>query len=367
MIFALVVAAGGCSMLRSQSDAPVEPGAVWTDHMGGAERAPFAEEPAPVETPEILWISDTGRGLTSSPVLSGEVLLAATTGRSVIALSADSGDRYWDRGQDGPLRTAPVVDSERIYVTTGGVRGSVHALRRVDGEEVWSRNHAGVESPLLLDGERLYLASRGGYLSALQTDDGRSLWSVFVGHGATAPVLAGDHVIVGTSRDSILAVGAESGEILDRRGLGAQVSAPPAVRDGMLYLPLQSGELVAMRADDLEEAWRVRADGPILAAPAVARDGSIYLLDRTGAVFVVSPAGVSTRLAAADGAATGSLALAENAILVGLLDGTLVAFGRGDGERLWSFPLGDAIHTPVLVRDGTVYVPLRRGKVVKLQ
>jgi outer membrane protein assembly factor BamB len=354
-------------MFRAQHDAPVDPGAVWSGYMGGTERAPFAEEPVPLEAPEILWSSEAGRGLSSSPVLSGEVLVASTTGRGIITLSAESGERFWEHMKDGPLTAAPVVDAERIYVSTNDVRGEVYALNRVDGSERWSRRHPGVNAPLLLDGERLYLATRSGYLSALNSDTGASIWSVQVGPGATAPVVAGDRVLVGTSRDSLFAVDAESGKIVDRRGLGAQISAAPAAGNGMLYLPLQSGEVAALRADDLQEAWRVRVDGPILAAPAVSRDGSVYVLDRTGAVHVVDRDGASRRLGAAGGVVTGSLVLAQNALVVGRVDGTLLALDRDDGSVLWSLRLGDSIHTPALLRDGVIFVPLRRGKVVKLQ
>ena len=59
--------------------------------------------------------------------------------------------------------------------------------------------------------------------------------------------------------------------------------------------------------------------------------------------------------------------MTENAILVGLLDGRVVALRRDDGAELWSVNLGDSVNTPPVVQDGAIYVPLRRGRVAKLQ
>lgn len=44
-----------------------------------------------------------------------------------------------------------------------------------------------------------------------------------------------------------------------------------------------------------------------------------------------------------------------------------MAVDRHTGTVLWTVDLGDSVWAPAVVQDGSIFVPLRRGKVVKLR
>ena len=61
-----------------------------------------------------------------------------------------------------------------------------------------------------------------------------------------------------------------------------------------------------------------------------------------------------------------SLTLARDHLLLGSYDGTLTAVSL-DGRVAWTYPFDDSIVAPVAVGDQSVYVPLLRGRIVKLR
>ena len=144
--------------------------------------------------------------------------------------------------------------------------------------------------------------------------------------GATAPVLSpGESTLyVGTSGagegHTMFALDAATGAIEWSTDVGHQITASPALADGVLYVPTASG-LVAMD-DDGTIRWRSRSTGWISGQPAVA-GGVVY----TGAV-----------------------------------DGTVRAFdtagcaGSATCDDVWSATTGNPVISAPIVSGGRLYV-----------
>lgn len=360
-----VVVLTGC--FRANRDAPVDPETVWPAYLDESTRSPFEDEEVSASPPEELWKADPHRGFAVSPAISGRALISVSTNRMVQGLSMEDGEIFWEHRKNGPLTVPPLIADRRIFIATSDVEGVVYGVRLRDGRERWERDQPGVAVPMVADGGRIVLANVAGQVRALSMEDGHTLWRTRVGQVASGPVIAGDRIVVATDDGALVALDRTGGGVVGRTELPGQASAPPAHRNGILYIPLHGGDLVAVRASDLSELWRTRAGSTVLAAPAVSEDGRIYLLDRSGGVWVVSPEGDLRRLASLDGVARRSLTLTRNALLVGLLDGTFAAVDRESGDVLWTLKLGDSIYTPAVVHEGAIYVPLRRGELVKLR
>ncbi len=387
LLLTVVVMGAGC--LRPVRDAPVDPEYSWHTYLGSPDRNAFADERIPEDAPEVEWNENTGRGLSAPPVLLGPVLVTATTNRMVIALSSESGGIYWEHPttnrmvialssesggiywehrKHGPFVTSPVSDGLRLYLSTSEIRARVYGLRLVDGGEEWERDYPGLAVPMILSGGRLFLATEPGLVVALRAQDGQELWRAPLGAPtAAAPVITDDRLLVATIRDTLYAVDIEDGDLLERRPVPARVSATPASGRGTVLLPLQSGHVLALDEESLEERWTAYVEAPVLAAPVLARDGQAYVLTTAGVLWSVSPEGDPVRVCDLGAAATGALTLTANAVIAGLLDGRVVAISRDDGSVLWSLEIGDSVNSPPVVQDGAIYVPLRRGRVAKLR
>jgi len=132
---------------------------------------------------EIAWHhpspDDAGSWFLKTPALAGGRLFAASTGGAVLALDAETGERFWRAvpGQAGKPLTAPAADGQRVYV--GGRDHCVYALDADSGETLWRRETARrIEGrPLLLDGV-LYVTGHDHCLRALDAATGLELWHV---------------------------------------------------------------------------------------------------------------------------------------------------------------------------------------------
>ena len=364
-IVALSMLAGGC--LSPPRVAPVQDTGEWPMAMGGVGRSGYADERVP-DRVAIAWREGVGRGITAPLLVAGDVVIAATTSRSLVSLNAGTGSEYWDRRFGAALAGPPLRRGRTVYVSTRDREARTFALDMARGRRQWSRRIGAARTDLLLHGETLFVTTEGRELVALETERGEIRWRArFAAAAAVAPVPFGGAVLLVTAADSVYRIDAASGRVDARGALPATPVAPLALRGDTLIAALHSGAVVALHVPDMRILWTADVGAPILAPPAAADDGAVYVLARDATVWRIAQAGRDVRrIAALGGAATGSLTLARDRLLVGRLDGALFLLGV-DGTILWRVDLDDSIVAPVSVHEGAVFVPLMHGAVVKLQ
>jgi outer membrane protein assembly factor BamB len=282
-------------------------------------------------------------------------------------LSRRDGSVIWKEKLPASARSAPILLDSLVVVATDVPRGQVVAYRYRDGEEVWSWGR-GLTLPAARD-TALVLAVRGGGALRLHTGHGGEEWQhELPGAGWTPPALRLEEglVLVPVRPDSLFALSLADGEtvwavnvggwafVSEEEGplyvaasdstlrlldpatgeetrhldLGALPSGSPVVRNGVVYLSLRNGALLALDGEDLGTLWRRRFDPPLVAPPTV-RGGLLFQAGDLGKVYMVD---VHT------GAVVGeyghrelvvsSPAYASEEIAVGGNRGTLIVFRR---------------------------------------
>jgi outer membrane protein assembly factor BamB len=335
--------------------------------LGGVARAGYADARVP-DRVEVAWREGVGRGITAPLLIAGDVVLAATTSRSLVSLNAESGSEYWDRRFGAALAGTPVRRGRLVFVATRDREARVFALDMERGRRTWSRRIGAARTDPLLVGERLFVPTESRELVALDAGRGEPLWRLRLdAAAAVAPVPFGDDVLLVTMADSVYRIASASGDIVARGVLPATPGAPLLLRGDTLVAALHSGEVVALHVPDMRVLWAADIDAPILAAPAAGEAGEVYVLARDASVWRIAQRGRDVRrIAALGGAATGALTMVRDRLLVGRLDGALFLLNL-DGAIVWEVNLDDSIVAPASVRDGAVFVPLLHGAVVKLQ
>lgn len=172
-----------------------------------------------------------------------------------------------------------------------------------------------------LGDEVLYAADAYGVVEARRLDDGERLWQTRIGRP--------DGGVLG----AVAFWGRDDDD-------GSFVTGGVGFGEERLFLGTKNGELVALRADDGEELWRVQLSSEVL-APVAAGDGM---------VFVMSEDGRLTALAAEDGAriwsydtqvpvltlrGTGAPVWSDPVVFAGFANGRLTALRGENGEVVW--------------------------------
>ena len=149
----------------------------------------------------------------------------------------------------------PIIDSGRVYALGQGGRMAAYEL--VSGQRIWELNLAGISTPAIA-GEWIFTLTDDARLLAIARSSGRVRWISQLQRykdeedkeGAifwTGPVLAGGQLWVASSRGELWKVSAGEGSATLFADIGAPVSLPPVVADGMLYLLDDSGTLHAWK------------------------------------------------------------------------------------------------------------------------
>ena len=246
--------------------------------------------------------------LLSAPTVVGERLWVGGGDGVVRCLDARSGRVLWKAATGGRVRSTPAVADGRVYV--GSMDGHVHAFDAATGAGLWKADTEGlrldsaaagfdrrsiVSSPAVALDVVLF-GSRDGRLYAVSADDGSRLWSVDhrVSWVIGSPAVHEGAAIVGSSDGRFVhSVEIASGRERWRKPTTFNVFSSATIADGIAYLGVMDGSLIALDAATGATRWRFRAGDKVISTPAVAEglvcfgsdDGFLYALgeDDTGA------------------------------------------------------------------------------------
>jgi outer membrane protein assembly factor BamB len=210
-------------------------------------------------------------GMASSPLVEGDLLLAAVGGRGgrwAMAFDKRSGKVAWSALDDKPGYASPIALTaagvrQAIFFTGSSVAGVATADGRVLWEIPWTTDFdVNAATPLFVAPDKLYISSgydTGAALFQFHADGGRvklqQLWkSREMKNQFSSAVLAGDYVY-GFDNGTLKCVNVQTGEERwKQRGLG---HGSLILADGLLVVLSESGKLVL--ADAAPDAYHERA------------------------------------------------------------------------------------------------------------
>lgn len=164
------------------------------------------------------------------------------------------------------VATAPVYAGDRLYVASRD--GAVSALAWPQGTVLWNRDDVDVVG-LSGYGLDLVVATREGRLERWDRHGG-TRWRFDAGTPLTTPACLHRAQAYAFDESGWLhAVDVTSGARRFKVEVGASVAAPVAV-DGVLLLTARAGELHAFDVETHEVRWSYDLEGEVWAAPAVA-------------------------------------------------------------------------------------------------
>lgn len=166
-------------------------------------------------------------------------LYAGFADGSVVALDAELGKVLWraevaKEGLFADVCAGPSYRDGRVYA--GALKGPTVCLDAATGKEVW-RVIQEAGAGFAVGDDLLYLGNGAGGAVALRRADGTGVWErPLDGGSASAPVLAGDLVLVGASEGGLFAFDARTGAEVARYSPGSGVGGQP--------LPFEEGLLL---------------------------------------------------------------------------------------------------------------------------
>ena len=210
----------------------------------------------------LSWQANAGEGaseerrLLSAPITGGGRVYTMDAVAQVVAFEFATGREIWrvgltpDYEEEGVLGGGLAFKEGRIYASTG--YGELVVLDAASGKQIWRRRvGAPIRGAPSVFGNRVFVIGHNNVTAALNIDDGKLLWlheglpetSGLV--GGSTPAVAGGIVMIGYSSGELVAVKIENGrplwgDQLVRRGLITPLASLSAIR----ALPVIDGDRV---------------------------------------------------------------------------------------------------------------------------
>jgi len=291
----------------------------------------------------LLWSDDLGTGVFADPLFFEDLAIVGDGDGWVTAYDVETGENKRRLAQvDGAIRGGLSSDGEHIYVA--GENGDMLVLNR-DGQIVWRVDTDGdgpgeadariFAAPTITDSMVIVSLVRPDVfaepaLLALDREDGSELWRAKDVAGIktqwanvrSSPAVAGDYVVFGEGySQDLIVIDIRTGETAWSVEIG-EFCFPhwpsPVINNGVAYLARHDGGLYAVDLATRETEWKIYlgdADGNG-SFPSNFEDGGFCQWGPEDGHSILSSPAVSP----------------EGAIIVGTLEGVLIAIGDSDWE-----------------------------------
>lgn len=203
----------------------------------------------------------------AAPAVDRGIVVVTYSSGEVYGLELESGRPLWSEVVLRPRRTLavgsltdivgdPVIIDDRVIVA--GNSGEMAAFDLSRGARIWDVRLSSQQTPWVA-GDFIYVLNDHGELACLLQQGGRVRWTTSLADPGTAgdedeppaqwtgPVLAGERLLVVSSRGELVSVSPFTGEILSRETTSGPILLPPVISDATLYLLNEGGTLLAYR------------------------------------------------------------------------------------------------------------------------
>jgi outer membrane protein assembly factor BamB len=239
--------------------------------------------------------------------------LFVTTGFAhVFSLDPADGKEVWRSAVSAPVRGAPNVFADRVFVVS--IDNKLHALAAIDGSDLWNftalqetAGYVTASSPAA-SGEFVVAPFSSGELVALRLDNGRQVWNeALIGQRREArafgnladirgrPVIDRGQVVAIGSAGQFAAIDLRSGQRAWERGFGGNQT--PWVAGRFLFIVTSSADVAAVNRADGKVKWvtpltqyeDAKGRRPVLWAGPVLAGDRLLIGGSTGDLIALSP------------------------------------------------------------------------------
>lgn len=238
--------------------------------------------------------------LAAAPVVGNGRIYTIDTRAEVRAFDAQTGGQIWSTrfgtdidGGSALFGGGVSISGDRIYVTNGV--GYAGALNAADGSQIWKVRPGGpLRGAPTIANNNVYVLTQDNQIFALDPANGETRWSVSGTletsgvFGVAAPASAQGTMVAGFSSGELIAYRYENGRIvwqdaLSRTSISTSVStlsdidASPVIDDGFVYVIGQGGRIAALQLTSGQRIWEINAGG--LSTPWIAGDWMFVVTD----------------------------------------------------------------------------------------
>lgn len=345
-----------------------------------ARKAAAKPKPQPKPNPNAAWVTALRSEVQSRLVREGDALFVTTMSGDVVSIDPGDGKVRWSYKAGDSIFSTPHVEGQTVYV--GSADHQVHAVNRADGVGKWKyKTEGAVLAGASVARGVVCIGSADTTIYGLDAATGSLRWKVQGGNLYQSKAATdGTHFFVGGWDNYFRCIDAETGREVWKLFLGreqkmlpqfsafAPAIASPAVSTdhGLVYVSTNDGILHAIDIASGKETWRIDRKKMGYSSPLY-HGGVVYCcLSEESKVFAADAKTGEIKWEKETGRVVydSSFCWANGLVAIGCVDGTLLAFSAGTGEKAWEYKVdhGHLLASPA-ADDTFVYIATMLGRV----
>jgi outer membrane protein assembly factor BamB len=253
----------------------------------------------------IIWQVRPGGPLRGAPTVAGDTLYVTSQDNQIYSLKAADGTTNWSNAAS--LEIAGVFGSgspafAQGTVVAGFSSGELNAYRYENGRLVWQdalartsirtsvSSLSDIDANAVIDGGQVFAIGQGGRMVALELITGQRIWELNIA-GISTPWVAGDWVFVVTDDGKLLAVARATGRVRwinqlprferEKSRRGQITYLGPVLAGGRLIVVGSNGALMNFDPATGNFQSQTALKVSVALAPVVA-NSTLYVLDNEG-------------------------------------------------------------------------------------
>ena len=195
------------------------------------------------QTGNEVWHYRNDNLLFGSPAVAEGVVVIADEAGVVTAIDAGTGRELWQESTGGEAYTTPAIERGVAFVATN--EPSLTAFDLKSGSQLWSRDIGGESSPAVGDGV-IFLGGDDQSVRALDAETGETRWSTPLGYTIRSSVTFADEAVYIGSGPTLTAIDRDDGSTLWTHVTGGAVTADLAVVAETVIASSQDGYVYAL-------------------------------------------------------------------------------------------------------------------------
>lgn len=257
-----------------------------------------------LQSGRLRWLHTLSKGVVSGPVVGGGTVLLGTRASTLVALNQQDGQLKWEKPLSGEALSEPLIAHGTVFVKT--VDGHVYAFALNNGKQLWHVQHGSPElilkagsSPVMGANHLLLIGFADGKLVAIQADSGQVLWEKGIGFATGAsdierlvdidadPIFYHHSILIGTYQGFVGRLSLETGDLIWQQT--CSIYKDMLLHEERLYAADASDVVWALASETGQQVWKqTHLQGRGLTSPVWTLYGLI-VGDQAGVLHVLSP------------------------------------------------------------------------------
>jgi outer membrane protein assembly factor BamB len=257
------------------------------------------------KTGAVVWTVRPGGPLRGAPTVANDNVYVMTQDNRLFALNPADGSVRWEGS--GAVEIAGLLGASSPAAAQGTVvagfsSGELNAYRYENGQNIWQdalartsistsvTSLSDIDADPVIDAGRVYAVGQGGRMVAIELITGQRVWEINVA-GISTPWVAGEWIFVVTDQAQLLALSRANGHIRwmtqlpqyrDAKDKKGRIAwVGPILAGDRLILANSAGQLVNVSPYDGSVQSTIDTRMPVSLSPIVA-DRTLYVLHDNG-------------------------------------------------------------------------------------